>query len=167
MPGNSGLNETWIDELAQEFKQDYDKIEIIKYLHWQTSEKLINIYEESARLSKIANSLKNYHIIAKSAGCLLTIYSASQKLINPEKCFFIGTPIEWAHQNNFDIDTWIKSYNIPTLAVQKTEDRVISYNHLKEYKEKNKLDSITLKELPGDNHHYADVNQLHYLWNKF
>ena len=167
LPGNSGMNNAWIEELAQEFKQDYEKVEILKYSHWQTEKPLIDIEVEAKRLAEMANSLRDYHIIAKSAGCILTIYSVFHKLINPEKCYFIGTPIDWAHKNNFDIDTWIKSYAIPTLAVQKTEDTVISYQNLKEYVQKYKLDSITLKELPGDDHHYADVNQLKYLWNKF
>lgn len=167
LPGNSGMNNEWIEELSEAFTQDYETVEILKYLHWQTDESLIDIKSESRRLAEIAERLENYHIIAKSAGCILTLYAVSQRLIDPEKCYFIGIPIEWAHQNNFDIDDWIKPFHVPTLAVQKSEDRVISYINLKKYIEDKGLNSVNLEEVPGDNHHYADVNQLRYLWKKY
>lgn len=167
LPGNNRMNNEWIEELADVFRQDYENVEILKYLHWQTHESLLDIESEAQRLAEVANNLENYHIIAKSAGCILTIYAVSQNLINPKKCYFIGTPVDWAHQNNFDIDEWIKNYNVSTLGVQKSEDIVIGYLDLKKYVEDNALDSIELIQVPGDDHHYADVNQLRYLWQKY
>lgn len=160
LPGNSAQNEEWTIEVEQALSPIFSSTELQKYEHWDTGEKIIDIDKELERITSLVSEWKEYAVFAKSAGTLLATKGVLKKKIQPERCIFIGVPIHWARENNFDADTWFGNYSIPTLFIQKSHDPFFSFNELKEFLTEKRVTNHTLREVEGDSHHYEDINLL-------
>lgn len=114
-------------------------------------------------LNHLADYLKGkreYIIFAKSAGVALALKGISEEKINPARCIFLGTPVNWAKENNIQIEEWIYRLKANSVFVQKKDDPAISAGKLKEFLDKNRVRNYIFKEIHGDNHHYDDISQI-------
>lgn len=158
--GNSAINKQWLKDLAAALKPHFPAVLIHHYRHWETGEELIDLDYELDILSKIVQSQDPYTVIAKSAGVLLTLKGVAEKILNPQKCVFVGIPIPWAKANHFAVDSWLKNYSVLTLFIQQSHDPTMSYQDLQPYLEEANLTNYQIVEMPGDDHVYGDLEQL-------
>lgn len=167
LPGNSKSNKEWSEKIANTFSEFFPDQYIQAYSHWDEGKEVIDFDMEAGRLKE---NVKNgeFYIIAKSAGAMLTIYSVSKNLIKPAKCVFLGLPILWAEELNFDIKGWFQKFNVQTLVIQNSNDPVTSYSELKKFVDNNDLsNTLTLIETAGIDHKYDDLGESRSLINNF
>lgn len=159
LPGNSKSNKEWSEKVADTFSELFSDKYIQMYSHWNESKEIIN-FEIEAR--KLRNSVKEdeFSIIAKSAGAMLAIYSVSKSLIKPARCVFLGLPVLWAKEYDFDLKDWFKKFNIPTLVIQNSNDPITPYSDLKKFVDDNNLSNVlTLIENEGTDHKYDNFEK--------
>lgn len=156
--GNSVLNRDWVEDVAKNLGDLFDTTQIQYYKHWQENKDLIDFPYEVDALTQKASGLKNYAIFAKSAGTLVTVKAILDGLIKPKFCVFVGIPINWAKDRNFDVDAWFANFSYPALVIQNSNDPACSFIALKKYLEKQGVTNFKLVELPGDSHHYPDLS---------
>lgn len=157
--GNSPTNKQWLHDLATVLKTHLPSSYIHHYRHWETGEELIDLDYELEVLTKNLPAVP-YIVLAKSAGVLLTLKGVAEKLLSPQKCIFLGTPILWAKGNHFAVDSWLNNYSLPTLFIQQAHDPAMSFNDLKQYLEQGNIKYYQFFEVPGDDHVYGNFDQL-------
>lgn len=169
LPGTSSKNKEWIEEVSKRLSDLFSSTHIQYYDHWaKNSVKYsMDIKQELSKLKTLAKPLKDYMIFAKSAGTLLTLLGVEQGIISPVKCVFTGFPIHFARAIGLDLANYLRSYSVPTLFIQNTNDPAMSFKDLKNFLETNKPKSYLLKELPGNAHHYGDLESLYTLTKEF
>ena len=160
IPGNSKQNKSWIKQVKDEFSELYDKAEILEYNHWETGENILDFEEESQKLLKICENFGPFNILAKSAGCLIALKLISEGKIKPEECLFIGFPLGFGRSLGLNIDLMLKNCKVPILFIQKTQDPVMHSKELKKYLTALGMTNYELKEIPGSEHHYEDIDLL-------
>ncbi len=160
LPGNSKRNEEWISKIENSLKDKFDSTFILKYSHWKfEEEKIIDLKSETKKL-KIFKKNEDLIVFAKSAGVLLSLKAIKEKIISPKKCIFLGSPINWAIQNNLEIDKLFSKYSTLTLFIQKSKDPAYSFKELKKFLEEKEVKNYKLIEFPGDDHNYEDINKI-------
>ncbi|MDP1694529.1 MAG: hypothetical protein Q8L34_03235 [Candidatus Woesearchaeota archaeon] len=157
LPGNSKENKAWIEEIEKTLKKEC-ATKVIYYEHWKTGEETINIEAEVKKLEQVV--VKEGVIFAKSAGCLVVLKGIAEKRINPKKCIFAGVSVRWAESKNIPIKEWLKKNKIPTVILQKTEDPAIHVSELRILLQELKVENYTMKEIPGNDHHYENIKQI-------
>jgi len=115
--GNSPINILWLDNIKTALEGYFDDVMIHYYLHWENNEDLINLDREINRLKVLIKNSHQYVFIAKSAGTLLVLKGVHKANFSPLACVFLGLPVLWARENNFEIDSWLKDFSIPTLYI--------------------------------------------------
>ena len=167
LPGNSKSNKEWSEKTAGTFSEFFPDQYIQAYSHWEEGKEIIDFDVESRKLEKNIGEGK-FSIIAKSAGAMLTIYSVSKGLINPEKCVFLGLPVLWADEHNFNLRDWFLKFNIQTLVIQNSNDPLTSYSELKKFVDDASLHhTLTLIETEGNDHKYNEKEKIKKLVNNF
>ncbi|MBU1088713.1 hypothetical protein KKA02_02440, partial [Patescibacteria group bacterium] len=131
--GNDVVNKEWIKKIERVLKPNFVSTKILNYDHWQTNQPMIDLDKEKEKLTKIAKNSGNFVIFAKSAGILIVLKTIFENKISPKKCIFVGIPLKWARENNFDIDTWFNNYSTSTLVIQHTKDPFASSEELKQF----------------------------------
>jgi predicted alpha/beta hydrolase family esterase len=154
--GNSKGNIEWLKQLESELGKYYNDIFSHYYNHWKTNESPIDLDQELENLQKELKNIENYVIIAKSAGTLLTLKGIYEHKLNPTLCVFIGTPILWAQENNFDVNSWLKDYSLLTLFIHQANDPAISSNEFEALLKELNCKNYNLYVIPGDDHEYSD-----------
>lgn len=167
LPGNSGKNEDWVQEVAEALGSLFNAVEIQNYDHWKTGEELIELETELAKLVASTSNQSEFWIFGKSAGTLLTLKGVYEGRIKPSGCIFTGLPINWARHHNFSIDKYLEGYSVPTLFIQQTSDPSFGFAELKELLDKKQVKGYKTLEVPGDNHHYQDVAHIKLEAEKF
>ena len=167
LPGNSKLNKEWIEKLAVNLKEIFDKTYIHYYKHWETGEEIINIDYELERLADYLAKKKGYIIIAKSIGAALAVKGIKEGKIAPKKCIFLGLPVIWCRQYSINLDSWIKGYSARTLFIQNTEDPVMGADELKDFLNKNNVSNYKFVKLEGTSHNYEDLDKIKILIKEF
>lgn len=167
LPGNSKSNKEWSEKTVDAFSEFFADQYIQAYSHWEEGKEIIDFDVEARKLEKNVGEGK-FSIIAKSAGAMLTIYSVSKGLVKPEKCVFLGLPILWAEEHNFNLKDWFEKFNIQTLVIQNSNDPVTSYSELKKFVDDNDLrHTLTLIEIEGADHKYDDAEKIRELIKNF
>ena len=158
--GNSSKNIFWLESIEVELKKKYNDVFIHYYSHWSTNAPLIDLDKELESLRKELENIKQYVIIAKSAGVLLALKGISEQKLFPAVCVFIGIPVMWARENNFNINQWLKSFSIPTLFIQEANDPAISSNELEDLLKELEVQNYKIQTIPGDKHEYSQYQEL-------
>lgn len=155
LPGNSPSNKEWADSAKQSFSNSFTDIYVQSYSHWDTGKEFIDFDIE---LEKLVENVRDDDcmVLAKSAGAMLTIYGVHENKFFPKRCVFLGLPIRFAVENGFALDQWLKSYDVPTIIIQNSNDPVTSFAELKVALVRLNKTNIELIELDGDNHTYDD-----------
>lgn len=157
--GNNVGNKKWIRAVEKQFKPHF-KTHVLPYKHWDTGNEWINPDEELKRLARLGNRLGDYMIFSRSAGTLITLMGDSRSMIKPARCIFVGIAIKWSEYFDPDYDNWLKNFKTPSLLIQKTHDPAISCRKLKKFLDKRNLTDYKLKEIPGEDHYYGDIEEL-------
>jgi len=160
LSGNSACTKEWIASVEEELKELFDSTYIHDYNHWKTGEKNINLNYEVEKLSEYLKDKKNYIIFAKSAGAVLVLRAVSEGKISPEKCMFVGIPLNWCNKLDIPFNKWIKNYKIPTYFVQKTKDPYLNSGELKKIIKENDVENFKLIEISGEDHHYENLEEI-------
>lgn len=166
LPGNGPSNKDWIEQVQKEFSS-FATGQILYYQHWQTGGDLIDFDLETHRPQELISNQQDYFIFTKSAGTFLAAKAISEKLITPEKCIFLGTPLNWGDQNHFPYPTWFDHFSTPTLFIQHTQDPMASFVDLQKFITNQNISNSQLVDLPGDSHHYGQLSQIQSLVQNF
>ncbi len=138
----------------------FDESKIHYYKHWSTGAEFIDMEFEAQKVAEEVKDWSDYFVFAKSIGGVLTLKGIYEKTLRPIKCLFVGAAIFEGGESNFPVAKWVEGYSTPTLFIQKTADPVVSFNDLKNYLGTKDLKNYSLKEIPGDNHSYDDLEYL-------
>jgi len=162
LPGNSEHNKEWVNQLANDTHTKLEK-NTYYYNHWETGEETIDFDTELLNL-KITLSKDKYLIVAKSAGCALSLMAFKQGITDIYKFIFIGYPYTWLEMLKIDPIDLLKDISKEILFIQKPLDPAIPFLKLKEsIGEVNDSFSFLEYERVGesiDNHRYEDTKYL-------
>lgn len=160
LAGNSINNRQWLKQAESVFRSDFDSIQIQDYDHWRFGRELIDLDKEVEKLVKITKSKKDYIVLAKSAGSLIASKAIYEKKISPEKCIFVGVPLDWSREHGFDIDKWFKNFSIPSTIIQHINDPIATPEELLEFLKKQNATNYNLIELTGYDHYYGKLDKI-------
>ncbi|MBU4209833.1 amidohydrolase [Patescibacteria group bacterium] len=158
--GNGVVNKEWIKKIERVLKPNFVSTKILNYDHWQTNQPMIDLDKEKEKLTKIAKNSGNFVIFAKSAGILIVLKTIFENKISPKKCIFVGIPLKWARENNFDIDTWFNNYSTSTLVIQHTKDPFASSEELKQFLSDKNVKNTETEVISGESHDYNELELL-------
>jgi len=167
LPGNDARNQTWIREVRDSISDKFDGSYLQGYGHWGSGKTVIDLNTELQKLYASEAILSPYTIFAKSAGVLLSLKGMYDKMLMPQRCIFVGTPVHFAKQNRFPLESWITAYQVPTLFIQKSRDPAATFGFLKGYLEKRGVKNHTMVEMPGDDHDYKEIDELNRIINDY
>lgn len=167
LSGNSLKNRDFIESLKRELEDLFEFSQVQYYKHWQTGDSLIDLENEVTALTVLTSDINNYAIVAKSVGVLVTLNALNRKLINPVKCIFLGTPVDWARKQGFGVDTLLSYYSLPTLFIQNKKDPMFSSGDLNQLLEKSECKNYRFIELNGDTHEYTNYAVLKFAIDSF
>ena len=161
LPGNSPRNKEWIEAVRDALRDDFDKTAIQYYDHWK-DEALggIDINREIKKLPEIIKEFDNYAVFAKSAGMLLALKAISEGVLSPQKCYFVGSAIHMGKRSGMNLEKLLGSLKMPVLFIQKEHDPAGSFEELKALAEESGLSDYEMRKIPGETHHYGNVNRL-------
>lgn len=160
LSGNSKKTEEWIKEVEKTLGSLFDSSHVQYYEHWKTGGETIDFDLELERLADYLKDKKEYVIFAKSAGVLLALRGIFERKIFPLKCMFAGVPVQWSKTIEAPLEKWIKNYNIPSYFIQKSHDPAIGAKDLDVFLKNNSVKNYKLIEIPGDDHHYGNLDEL-------
>jgi len=158
--GNSLIHKEWIERVEETLRSLFGRTYIQYYKHWDDKAEVIYLDKELQETAKVIDDYKNYVIFGKSAGTLLALKGISEQVLKPEKCVFVGLPVEWGKVHGFDVDEWMFGLDIPTLFIQKSYDPVMFYEDLKSYLHEQEVNDHQTVEIPGNDHFYNDLETL-------
>lgn len=162
LPGNSKRNKEWVNQLAKDTHTKLEK-NTHYYNHWETGEETIDFDKELFNL-KTTLSKDKYLVVAKSAGCALSLMAYKQGIVNVHKFIFIGYPYTWLEMLKIDPIDLLKDINQEILFIQKPLDPAIPFSELEE-KMKNLKSSFRFLEYKRvgeniNNHRYEDTKYI-------
>ncbi len=157
--GNNIGNKKWIHGMENLFKP-YFATHTLNYKHWETGDEWVNPDREMKRLAEISEKMGDYIIFSRSAGTMITLMGISKGLINPNRCIFVGISIKWSEYFDPDYDKWLKNFTTPSLIIQKSKDPAISTEKLQSFLAEKNFANYKLKELPGEDHYYGNIEEL-------
>lgn len=158
--GNSPKNISWLEAMDAALQKQYRNISVYRYSHWDTKDSLIDIDKELEILTKKLGGIKDYVIIGKSAGALLTLKGVYEHKLSPSACIFLGTAILWGREKGFDVDSWLKNFSVPTLFIHKSNDPAIASDALESLLKKSNSKNYKLGVIQGSEHEYPEYQEL-------
>jgi hypothetical protein len=162
LPGNDKSNKVWIDAVDVETRGLFTHTIVHYYDHWwkEGSGLVLDIDSELERLATQLDGVGRSLIFAKSAGVVLALYGIYEGVLDPEVAVFVGTPIQWARDQGYDVDNWLINYSLPTLFIQQEHDPAVFANDLETFLSEKNVTHHMLRSIPGSDHRYSDVAQL-------
>jgi len=151
--GNSKKNISWLNKTIRVFSSDYI-VNGIYYDHWNNDSE-IDFDIELSKLEKLHNEVKDYYIVAKSVGSIISLMGIEKHIIKPKKIVIMGFPIGLIKKTNFNLEPLIES------AIKETEILVIQqkYDPVGKYEDvvKELPSNIKVVEIPGHYHVYNNM----------
>lgn len=160
LPGNDKANKEWIEAVASQLSALFESTYIQYYNHWSKPSSSIHFEQELEKLIAYASNQKEYCIFAKSVGVLLTLQGIEMEKLFPQKCFFVGVPLEFARSKSPPVEKLFSNFSIPTLFLQKTADPAMSYSDLEIFLKQQKVQNSRLFEISGNTHRYEDIGKI-------
>jgi hypothetical protein len=169
LPGNDRSHKTWVDALDLEVRPMFTRTIVHYYDHWwkEGEELLLDIDSELERLSIELEQSDRYMVFAKSAGVALALYGMYEGMLDPEVCVFAGTPVPWARERGFALDTWFVNYSVPSLFIQQKEDPAFSAIALEAYLTEKNVSNHFFRAIEGSDHLYRNTDELIELMKEF
>lgn len=156
LPGNT--HRSWAENLEKTLPDKFET-HVQSYRHLNTGEYLIDMEHEVDVLKKSAGTGK-YSIVGKSAGALLAIKGTSEGKLHPEKCIFMGLPINWAKDQDFDLDKWLEKFSVNSMFIQQEHDKYGSFTQLSNLLKEKSAKNFELVKLHGNDHKYDNFTEL-------
>ncbi len=155
--GRSKNNIPWIENMQTEYRKDYN-VSILYYDHWKIEDADMNFDLELDKLSNIIKQYKEYVIVAKSAGILLSLFGVNRGLIKPRLIITMGIPLKYANESNIDVKELFSKAKGKSkiLVIQKRNDPQGSAQEIRKLLPK----SISLIEIDGDDHTYNEISSI-------
>lgn len=133
----------------------------IEYETWQSNDygKVIDFSIELEKIKKVVARWDKYCVFAKSVGTALCMKAVHDQILNPQKCVFVGIPLNWLSTNNIPIENWTSTYSAPTIVIQQNNDPFADSDLVGKF----------IKDLPtinqyivveGDDHKYQQVDEI-------
>ena len=161
LPGNHPVNKEWINLIKNPLKQLFEKVLVLYYSHWNNQKELIDLEKE-------INSIpKGEIVLAKSVGIILALKAIYEKKINPLKCIFIGTPVDWAEKSNIGFKRYLKDFKIPTLFIQNSGDPIYTSDNLRKLLRAKNVRNYSFYEFKEGSHDYDNFDKIVELIEKF
>jgi hypothetical protein len=159
---NKKYNKVWTQKISEALQGTFENIDSFHYHYWDNQDlNKIKIDEELKLLSNMIQEEEEYIICAKTTGVLIALKGMYERLLEPQKCIFIGMPIIWARLNNFEIDKWLSEhYNTEMLIIQKDKDPSMYYEELKEYLMQKEILNTQIIKISGNDMYYEDYETL-------
>ena len=165
--GNSLAHKQWILDVEESLAPMFDKTYAQMYKHWEDRSPVIYLDEELEKVLDIIKEYEDYAIFGKSAGALLALKGIREGIFKPQKCIFVGLPVDWGRVYGFKVDDWSYNYSVPTLFIQKSFDPVMFYEDLVKYIKEQNITNSEVLEISGNDHYYGDLNLLKEETEKF
>lgn len=162
LAGNSVSNKDWIESVKKEFDKEFE-CSILYYRHWQNEGDMINLVGEAENLKMLVENEEEYVVFAKSAGTILVLQAISKAVVNPKFLMLVGIPLRFTD----DVEVLIEQNEINTLIVQKTNDNVATFDEVKSVVEKSGNKNYELREIPGNDHYYSNLEELRAMFVDF
>ena len=153
LPGRNDATGPWMDRILSNVASNSDRYETQYYQAWQNNTEVDEDYE----LAKAA-AFQPDLIIAKSLGTLLTLIGYQRNLLQASRCVLIGIPASNLRAEEIKMLSDWQVTGVKTLFIQQTSDVTGSFAALKDILPNST--SITVKEIPGEDHVYGDVDEL-------
>ena len=163
LSGNSKANILWLKNMRKNYIRDYEVLDI-SYEHWK-KEGSIDFDIELNNLERITKDIKDYYIVAKSAGSILALMGITQQIINPKCLVILGLPLKYIQERNISTKDLINRANNKTkiFVIQQKNDPMGSFEEVKEELPVN----IKILEIPGDDHVYENMDGIKLFVDKF
>lgn len=161
IPGNNAGNKDWINSLADYHADIFPARSVHEHSHWGERD-FIDIETELNLVVSKVRGIKEYSIVAKSAGIFVTLKGIYDGTLKPAKCVFIGFPVDFAETRGYNFLEWFQRLNIPTLFIQQEFDPYCSFSRLESIL--NSLSNnayISITQIPmEDDHKYSNIDFL-------
>lgn len=157
LPGNSPRHQAWIEELRTAVMPRFQQTLTLHYRHWQSGEPEADVDYELGVAEALADNLDQFVIIAKSIGTAIASDGVSKGALKPKKLILLGLPISSSYASERYKD-WFDNIAIDILIAQNTNDPLGSFADVKQAFEK--LQNVSLVELPGNTHDYLDFEAI-------
>lgn len=147
--GNSTRNQPWLHELEQRVGGRFDSTYAQDYQHWQSGEGAIDFTAELRELRDRLPFRRNYGVVAKSIGCVLTAKALEQGILRPQFLLLMGLPLGVIQRDHPDFAAIMAKQELPITLMQNLDDPVASSEAANTY----------LSEVLSDNPHYRFVEE--------
>ena len=152
--GQSPRHQVWVRQVAESLQPYFQVVTFLDYRHWQDDSEPDVAYEME-QASKLAATLGEYVIVAKSLGTVITTRAVEKQMLNPAQCVFLGFPLEVVNKTYQDIAAKLASLPATTV-VQNTYDPTGSFELVEAYVKMHGNRRVNCLETPGDTHNYID-----------
>ena len=172
LAGNSVNNRAWIEGVEAELRDLFDSTYIHIYNHWINGGAMIDLETElkgvfeEVRKANDVDGEDEYIIFGKSAGVILTLKGVYEGMLTPRRCMFLGTPVEWARDQGFEVNKWIEDFSVKSYFLQNRNDPAMNALNLKEYLATNGVKNYDLVVFDGEDHHYPNIKEIKELMTK-
>lgn len=160
--GSKKLNEPWVKKVKLVLEDFFDNVFFQRYDNWVSGELFPDYDGELKKLEENCKQFDDYVILAKSFGTLLTLNNIYDKVIAPEKCIFLGVPVDLARNKNGinrpAVDDWFVNYSVPSLFVQQENDSEFAYEKLEKLLKEKNVSNYELMMVSGSDHMYDDID---------
>lgn len=160
--GNSLNNQAWIHELEAQVSGGFDSTYTQDYHHWQTGEQQIDFAHELRELRDHLPFQRNYGVVAKSIGCVLTAQAIEQDILRPRFVLFLGLPLGYITDRYRQFGDVIARQHVPLHLIQNLHDPVGNSDDAKAYLEGciGTGPRYQFTETAGDTHEYTDYTTI-------
>ncbi len=159
-PGNSPKHKEWASLLKEQLSPLFEEIRVLEYSHWGTEREILDFDKELEALTALSQGLKEYCVLGKSAGTLLTMRGVVERKLTPKVCLFLGVPFTWARTKGVLDEKWVKQFSTRTTIIQQDSDYTCSSQDLKQQLNEYEVINWTLKSIPGHDHDYSDWDMI-------
>lgn len=150
-PGRKKEDSAWAKALLTKLKPYIKYGFTTKYWFWNEPDGKFVLSKEIKQVGDAYGP--SCLLIGKDIGAILALQVMNFGLIEPAKAIFLGTPLKWAKENNYDLSLGLSRCE-KALFLQTTDDPNGSFKELKEFVEKNCHTKFMIKEIPDKDDDY-------------
>jgi hypothetical protein len=153
--GNSKRHYEWIRKLGAHLVAAGHEVILHDYRHWATGDEWADADYELARLAELMDGERDYIIVAKSIGTVITVLGVKQGILHPMRCVLLGIPYNGVVDQVPEFDEDLKL--LPsTVVLQHEYDPYGSAEDIAKHLELADNPAINLAAMPGNTHDYTD-----------
>lgn len=154
LPGRNPQTGPWMEKVLKAIDVEGSEKITQYYAAWKSGGSQADPKQEV----DIAASHKPDLIVAKSIGSVIAVNAITKDRLSPKYQVFIGVPFKGLGEPQRKLFLDFCNREKPTLFIQQANDPAGAYAVMAEHLPKSEFN--TLKEVPGADHKYDDVEQL-------